>query len=102
MIVGPDPSGLSFPSIHSIYAFLFGGILIVLVGELVRSQLLRLSFQITLGLLILAIGLSRVYMGVHWPSDVIGGYLFGGMALLALIRLRKSLMAGRRQAIFAN
>ncbi len=95
LLVGSNPGSLSFPSGHSMYAFLFGGILIFLVGELVESPLLRRWLQGALVLLILAIGASRVYMGVHWPSDVIGGYLFGGMALLGLIGLRDVLIRSR-------
>jgi len=39
-----------------------------------------------IGVLILAIGMSRIYLGVHWASDVIGGYLMGGLTLYAVIK----------------
>lgn len=87
-LVGSEPSGLSFPSGHSIYAFIFGGILIFLVGKLIPFPALRYSLQTGLALLILAMGASRVYLGAHWPSDVIGGFLFGGVALGIIIALR--------------
>ncbi len=93
-IVGSQPESMSFPSGHSVYAVLFGGILLVLVGDLVESPLIRRALQFGLGLLILGVGISRVYLGVHWPSDVIGGYLFGGMSLLGLIWLRSRLLTG--------
>ena len=89
LLMGQEPGGLSFPSGHSVFAFLFGGLLIYLSGELVTSPALRRWLQTVLAVLILAMGASRVYLGVHWPSDVIGGYLYGGMALLGLIALRK-------------
>lgn len=87
-LLGPEPSGLSFPSGHALYAFIFGGLLIFLVGKLVPIPALRYSLQIGLGALILAMGASRVYLGVHWPSDVIGSFLFGAVALVVLIVLR--------------
>ena len=87
-LLGPEPSGLSFPSGHAVFAFIFGGLLIFLVGKLVPIPALRYSLQIGLGALILAMGASRVYLGVHWPSDVIGAFLFGAVALVGLILLR--------------
>ena len=92
-LTGPGPSGMSFPSGHATFAMVFGGILIVLIGETVSSVPARRAIQLGLVLLILAIGASRVYLGVHWPSDVIGGYLFGGAALLGLIYLRNMMSA---------
>ena len=88
-------SGLSFPSGHSLYAVIFGGILIVLVGEVIQPPLIRRWLQMGLALLILAVGLSRVYLGAHWPSDVIGGYLFGGVALMGLVMLRRWMHSSR-------
>ena len=96
-LTGPEPSGLSFPSGHATFAIVFGGILIVLAGEAVSPARARRAIQLGLILLILAIGASRVYLGVHWPSDVIGGYLFGGVALLGLSYLR-NVMSARQAA----
>ena len=92
-LTGPEPSGLSFPSGHASFAMIFGGILIVVIGEAVSPAPARRAIQLFLILLILAIGASRVYLGVHWPSDVIGGYLYGGVALLGLTYLRKVISA---------
>jgi membrane-associated phospholipid phosphatase len=83
---GPDLS--SFPSGHTIFATIFLGIAIVLVGEGVRSPSFRRSLQAGLLFIILAMGASRVYLGFHWPSDVLGGYLYGGAALVELIGIR--------------
>ena len=95
-LTGAEPSSLSFPSGHSLFAMVFGGLLIVMVGEMCKPVRLRRAVQVTVGLLILAVGASRVYLGFHWPSDVVGGYLFGIMALLGLVWLRNWLM--NRQA----
>lgn len=81
-------STLSFPSGHALFALLLGGVLILLAHEIVRPQWVRRILQIGLALLILAVGASRVYLGVHWPSDVIGGYLLGVLALGGMIWLR--------------
>ena len=96
------PSSLSFPSGHSLFAMLFGGLLIVLVEELPVSRPIRRSLQTVLALLILGVGASRVYLGVHWPSDVVGGYLFGVVALLGLVWLRNRLTNGRRASALAS
>ena len=88
LLAGSEPSSLSFPSGHSLFAMIFGGLLILLIGELIGSIGIRRALQVVVGLLILAVGASRVYLGVHWPSDVLGGYLFGGIALIGLVWVR--------------
>lgn len=78
-----------FPSGHALFAILALGILSYFVATRVPQRTLRLPFLAVLGSLILLIGVSRVYLGAHWPSDVIGGYLFGGVLLITLIWLYK-------------
>ena len=87
-VLGSQPSGLSFPSGHALFAMIFGGLLIILAGDLIKPVKLRWAIQIGLVLLIMAVGASRVYLGFHYPSDVLGSYLFGAMALLGLVRVR--------------
>ena len=90
-IIEPFASGLSFPSGHSLLAVILGGVLVYLVGQWVRPILPRRAIQVGLILVVVGMGASRVYLGVHWPSDVIGGFLFGGVALAGLIGLRQLL-----------
>ena len=97
-LTNTSPDSLSFPSGHSLFAMLFGGLLIVLVEELPVPTPIRRGLQLVLALLILGVGASRVHLGVHWPSDVVGGYLFGIFALLELIWLRNRLKNSRRAA----
>ena len=78
--------GLSFPSGHSYQSFVFYGFLIFLALVLVERTWPRRAVQAFLALLILAIGVSRVYLGAHWPSDVLGAYLLGGSFLALLLR----------------
>lgn len=69
--------GFSFPSGHSLGSFLIFGTLIIIIHDRVKHRLLKYFLQVILGLLILLIGLSRIYLGVHYPSDVFGGFVLG-------------------------
>ena len=86
------PENPAFPSGHAIHAILLFGLLIVIVGALIRPQWLRTGIQGLLGLMILACGASRVYLGIHWPSDVLGAYLLGAFFIVVLLWLRKKLV----------
>ncbi len=92
LLVGTPPTSLSFPSGHALSAAIFGGLLILLLAELVPSRSLRRGLQALVLFLVLAIGASRVYLGLHWPSDVIGGYLFGVAMVWGLTWLRHYLL----------
>jgi membrane-associated phospholipid phosphatase len=78
--------GLGFPSGHAMGAtLLFGGIA-ALAHALVSHRRLRRLIQTIAGFMILATGFARVYVGAHWPSDVVGGYLWGTVLLLVILR----------------
>lgn len=76
-------SSYSFPSGHATSSIIFFGTLFFIASRLFSSQKIKLLFQVSCGIFILLIGLSRIYLGVHYPSDILGGYLLGSTWLLA-------------------
>ncbi|UJH91571.1 phosphatase PAP2 family protein [Antarcticibacterium sp. 1MA-6-2] len=68
---------LSYPSGHAMSAMAFYGFLIFLFYNFKLNRWLKTLVITTLVLLILAIGISRIYLGVHYPSDIAGGYIAG-------------------------
>lgn len=69
-----DIGGFSFPSGHSMAAMAFFGLLAWLVWRYVRDRRLRAVLCVALVLMVVAVGFSRIYLGVHYASDVIGGF----------------------------
>ncbi|GAA0526588.1 undecaprenyl-diphosphatase [Rhizomicrobium palustre] len=90
-IYGDLPTSMSFPSGHSTVATATYFLLAVIVASLEpRRAMKALAFSVA-ALLALLIGVSRVYLGVHWPSDVLAGWSLGAAwALFAAILLRMS------------
>lgn len=82
-----DPfRGLGFPSGHAYQSFVLFSFLIYLTTVFISRTWLRRTVQVSLAFLILGIGVSRIYLGAHWPSDVLGSYLLGGSFLALLLR----------------
>lgn len=75
--------GYSFPSGHAMNAMAFYGIVTFLMSRQIKNRRGRTIFILSGSLFILMIGISRVYLGVHYPTDVIAGYFASGF-LLAL------------------
>ncbi len=92
LLLDVAPTSLSFPSGHALFATIFLGLLVWLAENSIQSPMIRRSVQVALGLLILAVGWSRVYLGLHWPSDIIGGYMYGLLAVWLLTSLRGALL----------
>jgi undecaprenyl-diphosphatase len=81
----------SFPSGHVVFFIEFFGWLLFVSFVLLKTGLLR---RITIGILaalIAIIGVSRVYLGAHWPSDVLGAYLAGGLWLMLMVEIYRRL-----------
>jgi len=77
----------SFPSGHVVFFIEFFGFLFFLSYVLLERGRLRRIVLSVLGLLIALVGVSRVYLGAHWPSDVLGAYLAGGIWLILMIEV---------------
>lgn len=80
-----EATGYSFPSGHAMTSFTFYGFLAYIFWINLDNKILRLVVTGFLGLLILLIGLSRIYLGVHYASDVIGGFVAGSFWLVGCI-----------------
>jgi undecaprenyl-diphosphatase len=78
-------STFSFPSGHAMLSLVVYGMILYLILRLSRSFLLDVAASLIALPLILGIGVSRVYLGVHYPSDILAGYLAGAIWLLAVI-----------------
>ena len=70
-----EETGFSFPSGHSMVNTAFYGLLIYLIIKNVKNQKLKYSLSLLISILILSIGFSRIYLGVHYTSDVLAGFL---------------------------
>ena len=93
--VREELTSYGFPSGHVLFAVVcFGALAILLSGVGGRYTGLRKAMQAGLILLVVAMATSRVYLGVHWPSDVMGAVAMGGVYLVVLVWSRGRLQEG--------
>lgn len=85
-----EQGGYSFPSGHSVTSVLFYGLAIYLLQKHCQNEKLRKIMTAVCGFLIVFTGPSRIYVGVHWPTDVMAGWCIGGAVLIfAILILEK-------------
>lgn len=80
-----EQGGFSFPSGHTMISVCVYGYLLYIVKSSVKNKFLRYFLSTLLVILILSIGISRVYVGVHYFSDVLAGYLLAIVILILVI-----------------
>jgi undecaprenyl-diphosphatase len=81
--------GFSFPSGHSALGMVAYGILAVLASRSRLPQPWRTIIVVALGALVALIGISRIWLGVHYPTDVLAGWAAGGVIVLAFATLTR-------------
>lgn len=80
-------SGYSFPSGHSMVSMAFFGLLIWMVWRFHRRDVMRVVWCVVFGLVIVMVGVSRIYLGVHYASDVVAGFCVSLMWLVLYTRV---------------
>ena len=80
-----EETGYSFPSGHSMVSMAFYGYLIYLIYRYVKNNYIKWISIVLLSILVCSIGISRIYLGVHYTSDVLGGFLISMSYLVIYI-----------------
>ena len=93
--VAEQADGYGFPSAHVMGVVLLYGAILVLASELFHCRARRCLVRAAALTMLLTIGYARVYAGAHWPSDVLGAYLYGILGLAGLLALHRAIRSGR-------
>ncbi|KYH43539.1 phosphatase PAP2 family protein [Branchiibius sp. NY16-3462-2] len=97
-MLGAPPNSFSFPSGHTAGSAVFLGVLSLLLLRTVQQRLARAAIVTGAVVLALGVGWSRVYLGFHWTTDVLGGWLLATAVLTVTAVALRSSRLGRRLA----
>ena len=88
--------GYSFPSGHSMISMAFYGFIIYLIYKNIKNKYLKISLIIILSSLIIMIGVSRIYLGVHYTSDVCAGFLISIAYLIIYVKVANKFVFNKK------
>lgn len=80
----------SFPSAHAMTSFIFYAVLVFGIFHYTRKKRLSLIMGLVMIVLVGFIGISRIYLGVHYPSDVLGGFVAGFWWVVTVLLIEKT------------
>lgn len=92
----PVPESFSFPSGHALLSLCFYSVLASIIAARVKNPVIRLAVWLIAVLLVVAIGLSRLYLGVHYPSDVLAGYAAAMIWIVTVAIVDHWLLSGKK------
>ena len=90
-------NGYSYPSGHTMVSFAFFTFVAISLCEKIKNKTLKLFIKIATAILIIMIGFSRIYLGVHYLTDIIGAYLLGTSYLLVFLNIRANYIKKRQK-----
>ncbi len=90
-------TGYSFPSTHAVMSMAVFGLIIYFTIKYAKSNALKISVSIAFPIVILLVGISRVYLGVHYFSDVVAGWLLGATLTLGMMIIARIIYHNRRK-----
>jgi membrane-associated phospholipid phosphatase len=89
--------GLSFPSGHAMMSITFYGLLMYIISHTIKNQPLKRTYIMALAVLIAGIGFSRIYLRVHYTSDVLAGNIIGLLWLVVALDVLSRLETYNKQ-----
>lgn len=87
----------SFPSLHAMNSFVFYSLLVLILYKIARKRQLTILVFMVCSIIVILVGISRIYLGAHYLSDVVAGYVIGLWWVATVLVIDKTLSIMRRR-----